>query len=165
MTSLLLSMLCVVKSPSPWVQGYPSPCTTLHLPVLPRLPWLWGLGVCMCWDRVPARSVPELQAAGKTQWSIPRTEQPLGPNKSKSSPSRPFRPSHITQSEDVCWNLFRLGRHQQMSAAQPKSSLGCKGKGSPLSSMAQEAKALGNQQDQKAQSLHRTCASLHSSCC
>lgn len=64
------------------------------------------------------RSVPEFQAAGTTQWSIPKPEQPLGPNNSKSSPSRPFRLSHITQTQkngDVCWNLLSLGRHQQKS--------------------------------------------------
>lgn len=35
MTSLLLSMLCVVKNPSPWVQGYPSPCTSQCCPGCP----------------------------------------------------------------------------------------------------------------------------------
>lgn len=73
-------------------------------------------------------SVQQLQAAGTTQWSMPKPEQPLGPNNSKSSPSRPFRLSHITQLQNKV-SVFAgtssdLAGISKQAAAQPKSSMG-----------------------------------------
>lgn len=95
-----------VKSPSPCIQA----TARLHFPMhhLPppspaqadRLHCLWELGILHVWEGVPDRSVPELQAAGTTQWSVPKREQPLGPNNSKLRPRRPFRLSHITQPQN-----------------------------------------------------------------
>lgn len=73
-------------------------------------------------------SVPQLQAAGTTQWSMPKPEQPLGPNNSKLSPSRPFRLSHITRPQNKV-SVFAgtssdLAGISKQAAAQPKSSTG-----------------------------------------
>lgn len=85
------------------------------------------VGFCMCWEGVPASSVPELQPAGTTQWSILKPEQPLAPNNSKSSPSRPFRLSHITQPQNKVRAFAGTSSDwagtSKQAAAQPKSSV------------------------------------------